>query len=277
MGRPLCTRHPVLYRLSVLQKRACRYLWWAFGGARFAGSRGEPFPETVLTHRSLLVRKLAGTDPVLQRNKVTNLAIAAPLLSGTLVRPGETFSFWKLVGRPVASRGFLPGLQLSMGSMQEVTGGGLCQLSNLLHWMLLHSEMTFVERHRHGFDAFPDYRRTVPFGSGATVFYNYHDLMCRNGTDMTYHLAVWLDDEYVNGRLTCDTALPVKTRIVEKGHRFVRRGGETFRENELWRVREDRETGALVSEELIMANSAVVRYDPEAGAGATVEEESAPS
>jgi vancomycin resistance protein VanW len=247
-------------------------MWWIFGCAKFAIEKGNALAHSVCLHRSLLVRKLAGTDPTLQRNKVTNLTIAAPLLSGTLIRPGETFSFWKLVGRPVRSRGFLPGLQLSMGEMKQVTGGGLCQLSNLLFWMLLHSEMELTERHRHGFDAFPDYRRTMPFGSGATVFYNYHDLMCRNSMDMVYHLAIWLDDEYVNGELTCDTEAPFATKIIEKGHRFVRHGTDIYRENELWRVMTDRTTGEAVIEERIMVNSALVRYDPVADAGAIVEE-----
>jgi vancomycin resistance protein VanW len=257
----------------VFQKRLFRYAMWVFGGREFAVEKGEPLPHTVCDHRSLLVRKLSGTDPELQRNKVTNLGIASPLLCGTLIRPGQTFSFWKLVGRPVESRGFLPGLQLSMGETKPVTGGGLCQMSNLLYWMFLHSEMEFTERHRHGFDAFPDYRRTVPFGSGATVFYNYHDLMCRNGSEMTYHLSVWLDDEYVNGRLTCDTETPCEVAIEERGHRFVRRDSVIWRENELWKLRKDRSTGDTVSEERIMINSAIVKYDPVAESGADVEQE----
>ena len=110
--RPLCSRHPALYGLSVFCRRAARHIRWVSGGTRFAKVRGEAFQESVCVHRSLLVRKLAGTDQELQRNKVRNLSIAVPLVSGTLVRPGETFSYWKLVGRPVASRGFLPFLSL---------------------------------------------------------------------------------------------------------------------------------------------------------------------
>lgn len=263
MDRPLCTRHPVLYHASVLQKRIFRYAWWYLGTTRFAGAKGERLLHTVSTHRSLLVRKLAGTDRSLQLNKITNLQIAAPLISGVSVKPGEVFSFWRLVGRPSASRGFLPGLQLSMGEMIPVTGGGLCQLSNLIHWMFLFTEMTITERHRHGYDAFPDYRRTVPFGSGATVFYNYHDLICRNDSDMTYRIGLWLDEEYINGEITCDGNTGYDVRIDEREHRFVRCKDHVYRENELWRIITDQRTGDIVSETLVTRNRAVVKYDPE--------------
>lgn len=43
--------------------------------------------------------------------------------------------------------------------------------------MALHTPLTVTERHRHGYDVFPDAERTIPFGSGATCFYNYGDLM----------------------------------------------------------------------------------------------------
>ena len=263
MNRLLCSRHPALYHASVFQKRLFRYAWWYLGTARYARAKGERLLYTASTHRSLLVRKLAGTDRSLQLNKVRNLEIAAPLISGVLVLPGEVFSFWRLVGKPSASRGFLPGLQLSMGEMIPVTGGGLCQLSNLIHWMLLFTEMKVTERHRHGYDAFPDYRRTVPFGSGATVFYNYHDLLCRNDSDLTYRIGLWLDEEYINGEITCDSSTGYDVRIEEREHRFVRQGDEVYRENELWRISIDQKTGDIVSEILIMKNRAVVKYDPE--------------
>ena len=46
------------------------------------------------------------------------------------------------------------------------TGGGLCQLSNLIYWMTLHTPLTITERYRHSYDVFPDSNRTQPFGSG---------------------------------------------------------------------------------------------------------------
>jgi len=111
---------------------------------------------------------------------VQNLKAAVPLLTGLLVRPGETFSFCKTIGQPTRARGFTDGMELSHGVARAGVGGGLCQLSNLLHWLVLHSPLTVVERHHHSFDPFPDDGRVLPFGSGATVFFNYRDFRFRN-------------------------------------------------------------------------------------------------
>ena len=61
------------------------------------------FSEEVLTflvynHNSLIRRKLGNVDMQLQENKAINLALATPKINGVLIKPGETFSFWKLVG-----------------------------------------------------------------------------------------------------------------------------------------------------------------------------------
>ena len=54
----------------------------------------------------------------------------------------------------------------------------------------LHTPLTVTERWRHGYDVFPDSNRTQPFGSGATCFYNYMDLMVRNDTPDTWRLVL---------------------------------------------------------------------------------------
>ena len=59
----------------------------------------EPLPVLVYKHASIIRRKLGNTDLSLQENKAVNLSLAAPKINAILIRPGETFSFWKLVGR----------------------------------------------------------------------------------------------------------------------------------------------------------------------------------
>ena len=222
---------------------------------------GDILPETVVMHGSILMRKLAGTDEILQRNKVTSLKTAASLIDGIIINPGEVFSFWRLVGKPVERRGFLPGLQLSFGELVSMVGGGLCQLSNLLHWMVLQTPLEVMERHRHSIDPFPDYRRTVPFGTGATVFYNYLDYMFKNSTTGRFQVRVWLDENNLRGEIRCEKKLPCRFSVEERNHRFIRIEGTVYRENELWRIETDSETSEVVAEELLMKNHAEVRYD----------------
>ena len=232
------------------------------GREKYATNRSmDTLPETVVTHESILLRKLARTDQTLQRNKITSLKIAAALIDGVVINPGEVFSFWRLVGIPVEKRGFLPGLQLSFGELVSMVGGGLCQFSNLLHWMVLQSPLEVTERHRHSFDPFPDYRRTVPFGTGATVFYNYLDFMFRNSTPWQFQVKTWVDEHNLHGEIRCDTKLPCIFSVEERNHRFIRIDETVYRENELWRIKIDSVTSEVMAEELLMKNHAEVRYD----------------
>ena len=55
---------------------------------------------------------------------------------------------------------------ISSGGFRSGVGGGLCQLANMVHWLLLNSPLTVTELHHHSDALFPDERRTVPFGTG---------------------------------------------------------------------------------------------------------------
>ena len=139
-------------------------------------------PHHHASHRTPLLRQLKGVDMWLQHNKVESLKVAASCIDGLLLRPGETFSFWRLVGKPSARRGFKTGMVLRNGTVAQGMGGGLCQMTNLIYWMALHTELSITERWRHGFDVFPDEGRSQPFASGATCSYNYIDLQISNRT-----------------------------------------------------------------------------------------------
>jgi len=273
LRKPVSSRSPVLYRISVGIRRVIRRFVRLTSADKLAVTIAETtLPCSITEHRSLLLRKLAGTDLDLQRNKVKTLQEACSKVNGVLIHPGETFSFWRLIGNPTAGRGFYPGLQLSFGETVERIGGGLCQLSNLLHWMVLHTQMTVTERHRHAYDPFPDYRRTVPFGSGATVFYNYLDLMFRNSTLNTFQILLNVGEEYLEGEIRSLSESEMVILIEERGHRFIRRNGVVYRENELWKIESSRH-GGISSEKLLFANSAEVRYDTTDLPGVFVSEE----
>ena len=152
----------------------------------------------IYKHASLIRRRLGNTDLELQENKAVNLALSAPKVNGILIRPGETFSFWHLIGPDTARHGYKVGLTISNNKPSTGVGGGHCQFTNLIHWMVLHSDLTIVEHHHHdGFDLFPDYKRQIPFGTGTSIVYNYLDYRFRNDTDNVYQLLVYTDGEYL--------------------------------------------------------------------------------
>ncbi|MBP5383487.1 MAG: VanW family protein, partial [Lachnospiraceae bacterium] len=86
------------------------------GSTKFATARqADPCAYVICKHNSLIRRRLGNVDMRLQENKAINLSIAAPKIDRVLIRPGETFSFWKLVGRTSAKKGYQEGLTISSG------------------------------------------------------------------------------------------------------------------------------------------------------------------
>jgi len=257
----LSERSALIYTVRVAELRLERRLADRLSGTRFAGRQSPDRLAIVVTrHGSLLRRRLGATDPALQEAKIANLRLAVRSIDGLVIAPGETFSFWRRVGPPSARRGYRDGLVLRGGRPATGTGGGLCQLANLLHWMALHTPLEVTERHHHGFDPFPDDRRVLPFGTGASVFYNYVDLRLRNPTDQPFQLGAWLTDRELRGAILTSRPLPFAYHVVEVRHHFEAAPEGVVRCNEVWRRHVDRVTGQRVAEELLMRNRSRVGY-----------------
>lgn len=222
-----------------------------------------PLPHRIKKHRSILIRKLGDSDRELQINKVTNLKIASREINGILIRPGETFSFCKLVGLPTAKKGYLLGMELSNGVARPGIGGGICQISNLIHWIALHTPLKITERKHHSFDPFPDENRVLPFGSGATVFYNYIDLQFYNSTKNTFQILLWLTEDHLCGEIRALDPIERTYYVYEDKHEFLKIQDRFYRKNEIWRRIHARDGGALLDREYLYKNFAEVKYRPE--------------
>lgn len=238
-----------------------RYLSWLKSRDHLQKS-AHSLPFTVFSHKTPLLRNLGKEHMPLQHNKITNLKLALPRLNGIILRPGDTFSFWRLVGKPTRRKGYIEGLVLHNGTCGAGLGGGLCQLSNLIYWMTLHTPLTVIERWRHNYDVFPDAERTQPFGSGATVVYNYVDLQIRNQTEDIYRLNLALDDVCLGGGWQCEHAPDRRYDVYESEHCITSQwwGGYT-RKNTLRRKITDQE-GTLIGDEFICTNEAIMMYEP---------------
>ena len=239
-----------------------RFLWMKMDRYFAKEKKLEPLPHQYFFHKTILLRKLKDVDMWLQENKIINLRIATKKLDGILLRPGEVFSYWKLIGKPSRRKGYVEGMILKNGGFAPGVGGGLCQLSNLIFWMTVHTPLTVVERHRHGYDVFPDSNRTQPFGSGAICFYPHGDLMIKNTTKDTYQLFVHVGEEYLEGEWRVTSAPEYRYEIVERNHEM--RGeywGGYSRYNELWQQRFDKDDN-LLEEKCIVKNKAIMMYSP---------------
>lgn len=200
--------------------------------ARLRAEQVTDYPFELVSHSSKLIRKVAPQWMPLQENKAHNLELACKRLDRLIVQPGEVFSFCKVIGRTSRRKGYVDGLEMRRGALTAAPGGGLCQLANLLFWMAIRLDLEIVERHRHESDLFPDDERTVPFGMGATVFYNYCDLQFRNNLGQPLLLRVSVQRPLLCGSILSSAPVPFDVEIAETWHRFVRRpDGAVWREN----------------------------------------------
>lgn len=261
--RLFCEISPLTYKISVLKCCTVRRIKDFFSHERFAVEKSsEVLPYVIMKHQSLIRRTLGDVDPVLQDNKAVNLEISAPKVSGIIIKPGETFSFWRLVGKCRAKDGYKEGLIISKGATSKGVGGGMCQFTNMIHWMVLHTPLTITEHHHHDrFDLFPDFGRKVPFGTGTSITYNYLDYRFKNTTSADWQVIVYTDDKYLHGEIRCSERLGVKYHIRSEDEHFVMENGEVFRVGEVIRSCIDVKTGETVSSEVIRENHAKVMYD----------------
>ncbi|HEU4752356.1 MAG TPA: VanW family protein, partial [Armatimonadota bacterium] len=102
---------------------------------------------------------LAGT-----RNRVHNISLACKAIDGTVLLPGDVFSYNETVGPRVPSAGFREAPVIIRGELQKGTGGGICQVSSTLYNAILLADLSIVRRSHHAFPV-----HYVPAGRDATV------------------------------------------------------------------------------------------------------------
>jgi len=264
MSRKLfCEISPMTYKISVQKNIFLRNIKDVFSKNKFATKKSvEKFPFIIYKHKSLIRRVLGNVDMQLQENKAVNLSIAAPKVNGTIIKPGEVFSFWKTVGKTNRTKGYKEGLTISNGKTSSGIGGGMCQFTNLIHWMVLHSPLDIIEHHHHdGVDLFPDFNRQIPFGTGTSVSYNYIDYRVKHNTDKPFQLITYVTDTHLCGELRATDAFDIKYHIKSKDECFVRENGIVYRTGKVYRESIDKNSGNIIASQCIRENHAKVMYD----------------
>lgn len=263
--RLFCELGPAAYAISLHKQILTRKLRDLTSGERFALTRQEePLPAVVHAHSCGIIKRGPGIDPALQLGKARNIELACARIDGLVVRPGETFSFWRLVGKTSSRNGFQPGRVLRGGKLVSGTGGGLCNLANTLHLLVMHSPMTITELHHHTDALAPDPGGVrVPYSAGTSVSYNYLDLRFRNDTDRPVQLIARRQGDSLRAELRSTAPFPTAYRIVEEGHHFRREtNGLFYRISKIYRETLDADTGAILARDLKWDNHSRVMFDP---------------
>lgn len=113
-------------------------------------------------------------------NKIHNLKVVGDKINHLVIRPGEVFSFWKMIGKPSKKNNFKEGRNLINNAISSDFGGGICQFSSILYHLALQSGLKILERYPHSMDIYKEEERFTPLGSDCTVVYGYKDLRIQN-------------------------------------------------------------------------------------------------
>ncbi len=157
-------------RSKLLILRAKRLAQWAIRPGEFPVAAHGASSKRVLLHEIVVNADGEQSHERLEAGKIRNLRIAAAHFDGRRLTPNRGFSFWRLLGRPTRTRGFLPGTEIRDGCVVPTVGGGLCMLSGALFRLAAELDWNIVERHGH--TVAPDEFERID----ATVFWPFVDL-----------------------------------------------------------------------------------------------------
>lgn len=149
--------------------------------------------DDVLKQIKQVVAEFSTHFPARNRPRSSNIKLAASKIDGTVLLPGERFSFNGTVGRRTLQAGFkLAGVYIN-GRHDTGVGGGICQVSTTLYNSALFADLKIHNRTNHSLPV-----PYVPLGRDATVDYGSLDLVFEN----TYPTPVALTAQYQPGKLT---------------------------------------------------------------------------
>lgn len=256
-----CELSPFCYKLSLQKEILKRHLRDIVSKEKLASNfQQERLPYVIYSHSSSMIKRAPGVDLSLQENKAVNLKIASNKINGIVINPGETFSFWKVVGRTTKRKGYREGRVIRKNKLIPGIGGGLCNLGNIIHLLVLHSPLKVTEFHKHS-DALAPEEKRVPFSAGTSVSYNNLDFRFKNVTNQKIQLVFWYEGDKLHAEIRSEKEFPCNYKIVEENHHFKKEGDKYFRNSKIFREIFEKKTGSLLHKELIWDNHSEVMYD----------------
>lgn len=186
-----------------------------YNGVRYYGDRS-----TMLSSYYSNVYATYYSYYVNNKDRTTNLKIASKKISGTIIQPGETFDFNKVVGSRTAAKGYKKA-HVFTGENSTTMGlaGGICQVASTVFNTALISNVKIVERHQHS-------QRVsyVPLGRDAAISGNVQNLRWKNNTKYAIKIKMTVKGGKITCTFyTCQKAKPkkVKLKVTQKGKTFT--------------------------------------------------------
>ena len=232
-----------------------------FDGNKYSKNFGEKLKYEVCKTKTLMINENSGHDIIYQKNKVENLKIASKTMNHILIYPNETFSFCYLVRNSKKYGKYKDGLILVDGKIVAKKGGGLCHLSNLLHYLFLMSPLTVTERHGHKVKSFPNPDKSSLEGIDATISSGWLDLKVKNETNNIYQIDISFDEDYMYGKILSNSESNVDYKIVNGNLKYVKENENIYECVEVIRVEIDKKTRKEIRKEKLYDEKVLIEYE----------------
>ncbi len=261
-GKLFCEINPTCYAISLKKENIKRHIKNLLDKERFAKTvQKNKLPNVVWQHSSNMIKRAPGVNLAHQFNKAVNIDLASRKINGIVIRPGEVFSFWKAVGKTTKRKGYKEGRIIRGNKLVAGVGGGLCNLANTIHLLVLHSPLQVTEFHKHSDALAPDEGKRVPFSAGTSVCYNHIDYRFKNTTNQNIQLFTWVDEEMLYAEIRSEHPFEIKYELFEEDHHFKQEKGKFYRNSKIYRNCIDKETNEILEKELIHINHSEVMFD----------------
>lgn len=167
------------------------------------------------------------------KNRTTNLILAAKKINGTVLMPDETFSYNKVVGARTIQAGYKEAPIYVSGRVEDGIGGGICQITTTLYNAVVYANLDIVERSNHQFVpsyAGPSRDATVVYGAIDFKFKNNRDYPIKIACSVSGGIAnfkIWglkSDNDYevqISSRTTGKTS----TAIYSEAYKILKKNG----------------------------------------------------
>ena len=122
-----------------------------------------------------LLSKITLTSTSSSKNRNTNLKVASKAINGLLLKPGQTFNWFKVVGKATIEKGYKSATVFVDKKPVPGVGGGICQVSTTLYQAAKEAGLKMIERHTHSLPV-----TYTSAGKDATVAYGVKNLRIKN-------------------------------------------------------------------------------------------------
>lgn len=167
-------------------------------------------------------------------NRTTNLILAANKVNGTVLMPGETFSYNKVVGARTISAGYKEAPIYVEGRVEDGLGGGICQITSTLYNAVVYANLEITQRTNHQF--VPSY---VTASRDATVVYGSIDFQFKNNRNYPIKLVCSVSGGVANFQIfgmkqedDCEVQISsyetgrTATAIYSEAYKILKRNGQ---------------------------------------------------